>query len=333
MRTELLERLRKVTPEEEEILAGDHQIRKELYVSGTEFVIDSGKMLQKGRLIEIRPHTRFAHFPSHRHNYIEMIYVCTGSITHIINGTDRVVQKEGDLLFLNRNVYHEILPAGMEDVAVNFMILPDFFDRPVSMIERENILRDFLISAIRGDKGQYGFLMFSVGGNVPVQNLLENMIVSLMDHGPGMNTINQTSMGLLLMYLSMLPLNEHSRVTGSSDQNLVFRILGYINTDFRQGTLSEISDRLGLPAYTVSRLLKKHAGSGFKELQQVRRLQQAAYLLEHTTLTNDSIMDMIGYENSSYYYNCFRERYGCSPADYRRHHRERIEGESQRPDL
>lgn len=66
MQRELLEQLRKITEEERAILNGWQNVRKELYTSGHGFVIDSGKLLQKGRLIEIRPHTRFVHFPKHR---------------------------------------------------------------------------------------------------------------------------------------------------------------------------------------------------------------------------------------------------------------------------
>ena len=51
---------------------------------------------------------------------------------------------------------------------------------------------------------------------------------------------------------------------------------------------------------------------------QQRKLQQAAYLLSHTPLPVEAILENIGYENSSYFYRRFRERYGCSPADYRR---------------
>lgn len=74
MDQELLDYLKQISPKEEAILAGNKDIKKELYTSKREFVIDSQKLLEKGRLIEIRPHTRFAHFPKHRHNYVEMIY-------------------------------------------------------------------------------------------------------------------------------------------------------------------------------------------------------------------------------------------------------------------
>ena len=128
MNTELLKYLQQISPEEQSILDGQQNIKKDLYTSKKDFVIDSKKLLDKGRLIEVRPHTRFAHFPKHSHNYVEMVYMCTGTTTHIINGNDRIVLNEGDLLLLNQNVTQEILPASKHDIAVNFIILPEFFE-------------------------------------------------------------------------------------------------------------------------------------------------------------------------------------------------------------
>ncbi|MCD7734449.1 MAG: AraC family transcriptional regulator [Clostridiales bacterium] len=318
MRQELLDALRVITPEEQEILGGDPDIHRDRYTSRREFVVDSEKLLAKGKLIEIRPHTRFAHFPVHRHNYVELVYMCAGTTTHIINQRERIVLQEGDLLFLNQNVYHEILPAAEGDIAVNFIILPDFFKRPVSMIERENVLRDFLISALSGERAISDYLHIQAKGIVPVENLMESMIWTLIYQLPGTNSINQTSMGLLLMNLSRFADSINRTDPGQEEQNLVFSVLNYIDTRYRTGTLAEVSAELGQPTYTVSRLLKKHMGSNFRELLQSRKLQQAAYLLDNTTLSADAIMERVGYDNSSYFYRKFRERYGCSPREYRK---------------
>mgnify|MGYP002223890180 CR=1 FL=1 len=75
--------------------------------------------------------------------------MCQGTTTHILNGS-RVVLEEGDLLFLNQNVEQEILPAGEQDIAVNFIVLPEFFDTAFSMMdmEEENALKEFLVGGI-----------------------------------------------------------------------------------------------------------------------------------------------------------------------------------------
>ena len=158
MHRELIRELSVITEEEQRILAGRREIDQQIYTEKNDMVIDSNKLLQRGKLIQVRPHTRFVHFPPHTHNYIEVIYMCQGSTTHILNGSE-VVLKEGDLLFLNQNAVQEILPAGRDDIAVNFIILPEFLDTAFSMMgTEENQLKDFLVGALCGRDGETGWL-------------------------------------------------------------------------------------------------------------------------------------------------------------------------------
>lgn len=318
MNPELLKYLQSITKEEQAILDGAADIRRELYTSEKNFIIDSHKLLEKGRLIEIRPHTRFVHFPKHRHNYVEMVYMCSGSTTHIINETERILLQEGDLLLLNQYATQEILPASESDIAVNFIILPEFFDRAFSMIEKDNILHDFLVSALSQDSLLSDYLHFQTKEILPIQNLIENMIWTLIHKKSGTNTLNQTTMGLLFMNLSMFADAINQNNPNQYEQNLVFSVLRYIETHYKDGTLTEISEELRQPPYYISRLLKKHMAANFKELLQQRKLQQAAWLLLETPLPVDNVMANIGYDNSSYFYRKFREKYGCSPRSYRK---------------
>ena len=313
----LLRRLKEITEEEQIILDGGQGIQRERYTSSRDFVVDSEKMLEKGKLIEIRPHTRFVHFPRHRHNYVEVLYMCSGSTTHILNGSQKLVLQQGDLLFLNQAVYHEILPAGEEDVGVNFIILPQFFDRSFRMLEQENVLRDFLVSTLAGESAFAGWLHIAAGNILPVENLLENMIWTLLEKKAGVNLMNQTTMGLLLQNLTLFAENINRTLPDSRDENAVFSALQYIETSYRSGTLEEIAARLQMPRYTLSRLLTGHTGANFKQLLQQRKLQQAVYLLTNTRMSADAIIEAVGYENSSYFYRKFKEKYGCSPAQYR----------------
>lgn len=322
MQPELLEKLQAITAEEQRILAGAEHIQSELYTTQladpTDFTIDNRKLLAKGRLIEIRPHTRFVHFPMHRHNYVEVVYMCSGSTTHILNGSETLTLHTGDLLFLNQQAFHEILPAGRSDIAVNFIILPEFFDHTIFMIEQENVLRDFLMHTLSQKSSMTSFLHFSASNILPVQNLLENMIWTVFSDRTNTNTITQTTMGLLLMNLSMFAENFGLSTPEQHEQNQIFTVLRYIETHYKKGTLSEVSAAIRQPSYYVSRLLKKHMGHNFKELLQERKLQQAAYLLSCTSLTVDQIMMSVGYDNSSYFYRRFRSKYGCSPKEYRK---------------
>ena len=319
MRKELLDKLKRITPEEEQYLNGTGSVRTEFYAEtvGSQFIIDSSKLLAKGRLIELRPHTRFVHFPKHKHNYVELVYMCSGCTTHILNDKETLILKEGDLLFLNQNATQEILPAKESDIAVNFVILPEFFNVSFSMMQEENVLRDFLLSTLSGGDSLLSFLHFSAKDILPVQNLLENMIWTIYEKHTATNTIIQTTMGLLLMNLSAFAENINKGLPDRYDENMIFTVLKYIETKYKNGTLAEISAEINEPTYFVSRLLKKHLDKNFKELLQERKLQQAVFLLKQSSLTVEKIIASVGYDNSSYFHRKFRERYGMSPNEYR----------------
>ena len=46
---ELLEQLREITEEERRILNGEAEVDRDLYTSGSDFTIDSNKMLEEGK--------------------------------------------------------------------------------------------------------------------------------------------------------------------------------------------------------------------------------------------------------------------------------------------
>ena len=135
---ELLQSLRVISPEEQTLLAGSTGIQRGIYMDANSDIIDAKKLLDSGRLITLRPHTRFAHFPEHSHNYVEVVYMCSGSTTHLANGKE-IHLHEGELLFFGQGARQEILPAGDQDIAVNFIILPQFFDKVLDDVSRRQV--------------------------------------------------------------------------------------------------------------------------------------------------------------------------------------------------
>ena len=111
MNAALLEKLSAITDEERRILRGETQIDRSIYMDGSRDVISGDKLLEPGKIITIRPHTRFAVFPEHSHDYVEMVYMCRGQTTHRINGTELVLH-EGDLLMLGQHARQSIAPGG-----------------------------------------------------------------------------------------------------------------------------------------------------------------------------------------------------------------------------
>lgn len=316
MTDELLVELKKITPEEESILAGRAEIEKDIYMSEGQDTVEAKRLLDDGKLIQVRTHTRFVHFPRHTHNYIEVIYMCSGSTHHVIDGKDVFLQ-EGEVLLLNQKAVQEIYPAGMDDVAVNFIVLPEFFDYSLKMMgEEKNLLRDFVIDCLKGENGAAGYIHFKVADILPIQNLLENLIWSIWHRQPNKRSINQITMGLLFLQL----MNYTDRMEtgfGNRQQGVMISVLGYVEEHYRDGELSKLARLLHYDLYWLSREIKKITGKNYTELVQEKRLNQAVYLLEHTSMSVMDIGMSVGYDNMSYFHRIFQKRYGMTPRKYR----------------
>lgn len=328
MNAELLRELKKITPEEERILSGAEGIEKGIYMSAGEgersgqekaagtVMVDAAKLLDAGKMIQVRPHTRFVHFPRHTHNYIEMIYMCSGSTHHVINGED-VFLDQGELLFLSRQAVQEIYPAGENDIAVNFIVLPEFFEYGLSMMEpEENLLRSFIIDCLRGKDEATGYLHFRVADVLPVQNLVENLIWTIWNRQPNKRRINQAAMGLLFLQL-MNCMDKLETDENAGRQRLVISVLSYIENHYRDGGLTELAELLHYDVYWLSREIRRRTGKTYTELVQARRLSQAAYLLTVSAMTVMEVAAEVGYDNISYFHRIFREKYGMTPRKYR----------------
>lgn len=316
MQKELLERLRKISEEEQKILDGVTEVDKEIYTSGSDFTVDSRKMLEEGELIAVRTHTRFIHFPLHRHNYIEVLYVCEGTLTNVIDGRV-VVVGAGELLFLNQYTRHEILPAGEHDIAINLMILPEFFDVAYNMIGSNNVLVNFLANILRQNEERGEYLHFKVSEVLQIQNLMENIIYSVVTGKGGQNKINQTTMGLIFLYLLDSVQYVEMRLPNQYENMIAMTTLDYIEQKYRTATLTELCQEVHLPMHTLSKMIKKTTGFNFKELLQRKRLNKAVELMCETNISVNDIIAAVGYENNSYFHRVFKERYHMTPRAFR----------------
>lgn len=310
---QIIKHFSEITEEEKQFLSGDRQIDRTLYMDGSRDVISGDKLLEKGKQIAIRPHTRFVHFPEHTHDYVEMVYMCRGETKHIVNGT-RIVLKQGELLMLGQHARQEIEPAGENDIAVNFIVRPAFFQGILSFLGNEETpLRRFILNCLSGDT-ETGYLYFRVADVLPVQNLVENLLWTMIRDHANRRGIYQMTLGVL-----MAELLEHtdSLRFSSPEEAIIVRALRYIEEHYRDGSLTELSQLTHYDFSALSRLIKSKTGKTYTDLVQEKRLSQAAWFLTNTGKRVDEIARLTGYENISYFHRLFASRFGMSPRQYR----------------
>ncbi|HIW21801.1 MAG TPA: AraC family transcriptional regulator, partial [Candidatus Dorea intestinavium] len=202
-------------------------------------------------------------------------------------------------------------------IAINFIILPEFFQVAFSMLKEEkNYLRDFLIESLGGGSNSTSYLWFHVTHELPIQNLVENMVWSILNDQPNKRSINQNTMGLLILQL-LNYMDKMEAGTNAYEKEFTITVFNYIENHYKNGTLAELAGLLKRDIYWVSKEIKKRTGKTYKDLLMEKRLSQSGYLLKNTKLPVASIIEMVGYDNSSYFYRKFKETYQKTPNEYR----------------
>lgn len=315
IKEDILEQLKQITPEEQDIINGEKKINRDIYMLGQDNTVNSKKLLDEGKLITMRKHTRFIDFPEHTHDYVELIYMCQGSTTHIVEGKE-IKLREGELLFLGQGIRHSIKKAEQNDLAVNYIILPHFFDDTVfyAMGENENPIKRFFVNCLCGNDNS-SYLHFNVSNVTEVQNLMENLILIVMSNLPNKRKQLQLSMALIFMQLIS---HTDKLIAEVNEDTVAFKILDYIETNYIDGNLAEAARFFHYDVSWLSREILKKTGKTFTQLIQDKRLCQAAFLLENTNKSFSDISASVGYENTSYFYKLFASRFKMSPKEYRK---------------
>ena len=88
----------------------------------------------------------------------------------------------------------------------------------------------------------------------------------------------------LTVSLLFAQLLQHTQRAELSTQTLLLTVLGYIETHYADGSLSELARERHYELSTLSRLIRQQTGKSYTELVQEKRLSQAAWLLRHSDL-------------------------------------------------
>lgn len=324
----LMDLLRKITPEEEDALHGIQQETRPLFTSSAMDIIDYSQMPCPDWTVSLVRHPRFTPVPRHRHNFIELMYVCSGTVVHIINGR-RVTLAPGDILMLNQYTSHAVETAGPDDIAVNFIIQPRFFDDIYEQAGKRTTLSDFIVSLIRDDMNCDQYLHYKTTYHLPIGHLMEILLCDNFPYEDGVAPrrgensarLNTRLMDLLFYYLSQDLSDLYCDSPMNYDQVMMCTVNNYIEDQYATATLEELASMMNQSESTLSRQIKSVSGSTFKELLQAKRFRRAMLLLRETNLAVSDIALAVGYENSSYFYRRFREIHQMSPKSYREQYR------------
>jgi AraC-like DNA-binding protein len=155
----------------------------------------------------------------------------------------------------------------------------------------------------------------------PIKALMARVVLDQVNR-PEEVLVRQTVANLLASYVYRWIPYEKAEITNGplrpDSRNRILRIMDTLGGEDENQHLGEIAEAEGLTISHLSRLFKRHLGIGYRDYSQNLRLDSCASELRMTADTISVIMERNGFGNPAVFYNKFRIRFGCSPAEFRR---------------
>lgn len=258
--------------------------------------------------------------PLHEHEFVEVIFASEGGATHFVDGR-QYEMAPGDLLFVNYGQKHSFV--GQEGYQYyNLLYVPEFFSS--ELMASENIYDIFKISLFREFEGQQvdDAQMVSFRGDeyLEVKKLVEDMSKEFLHKETGYRGVLT---GYSRVLFSKILRKLHRGSTDAAVQKCINRltaeVLSYIDARcFEKISLKEIAEQTFYNPSYLSRLFKTQIGISLSEYIKVKRMEEAARLLQDSELDNEEIMNRVGCTDKKQFYKNFRDVYHQTPAQFRK---------------
>lgn len=262
--------------------------------------------------------TRFTDTPLHIHSWVEIGYMHSGSITNVIGGKEYHI-REGQIFLLDSDVPHSLGYAGENDILISILLYKPFFlNHFLNRFTSSNVISKFLISSISEQYEHNNYMLFRSENNRCVRYAMNEL---MMEHiSPSQSAQDKTVSLITLLFLELVNIfnDELQESRPDQEQNKVLPIVRYINDNFRKCDLKSTAAEFGFTPNYMTALLKRCTGYSFKELVQQQRYLFVTMQLLNTNLPVDEILYESGCSNTTYFYRKFKEKYDCSPSEYRK---------------
>ena len=259
----------------------------------------------------------------HKHEFIEMVYIVSGTANHRI-GDEIYTVKRGDLFIINMDTIHAFYcdaPSSEPFVAYDLLFTPEFFDQSLTGSNAlEALNRSFMFySLFHGQEEFHPYFSVS-GSSYHMFGELFNKIY--MEH----RGQEKGYLEIIRAYLLQLIITIFRMDDGTSRQSALSRgkqavsyILDHIHQNYMYPiSVQELADRVYLSRDHVGRLFREQTGMSITAMIQQVRVEHVCRLLTTTDRTVSDIAAACGFEDLKFFYSVFKKHTGQLPGDYRK---------------
>lgn len=291
-------------------------------------VISKEQLFKQNSNVHIHLSTELEEFVGvlHKHKFIEIVYVVSGSATHIM-GEKKYAVKRGDVSIVNPDETHAFVPDKTTDepfVAYDLMFTPDFVDNSCLSDDGFSKLgKSFLFYSLFPDSGDFKERFNLIEGcGYELGSVFEKIYDEYKGEKCGYVNLIRLYIAEIVIRLSRkIEDTEKGRLT-SSQKQIVMEIIKYIEKNYSIKIHSdEIASRLFFNKNYISRLFKQETGLSIHEFVRKIRMKETIKRLEETDDIISDIAADCGFNDMKSFYQMFRNYTGCTPKAYRDKHR------------
>jgi len=280
-----------------------------------------GRFLSDDANIAIYSNLRYLPKNTHTHQFFEILFVLEGHCENEVEGSSLSLRK-GDLCFIAPDVLHKVTANNHDVIAYNILVRSSTFENAFTNIYGNNdIVSDFFTKNLyRKSKETSPYILCNTDCEEILLSIFNQMIDELQNHrkfyGRYLNILFES------FILELLRRHEAHFTIGKATDNVehesITSIMRYIQSNYRDTSLSETARFFSCSEAHLSRMIKKFSGQNFSEIIRTIKLQQSARLLTETDMSISEIVEEVGYTDNSHLHKIFKQNYGMTPAQYKK---------------
>lgn len=278
----------------------------------------------EGENVMVFPH--YPHFSPyvilHSHTFFEFVYVYSGNCDITVDSVS-FHMTEGDLCLFNLRALHTIkAETSSENIIFNLLVkhsqMDDAYFR-LFALPKDEMISGFFLEAMQNKTIVDNYLLFRRDEGNAYEEMVHHIIREYYEQSLYKHEMYSLLLAALLIDLARLYKHNTMQKSESELPNAVFtEIITFIYDHCRDVSIATLSHRFNYSPSYLSNLIKKYYNSSFSDILQSARFQEAAKLLRTTTLPVCDVMEQIGCTNRTWFTKKFKERYGITPAEYRK---------------
>lgn len=244
----------------------------------------------------------------HLHDYVELVYIFTGSGIHYVDRIPYHLQR-GSMLYINLGQLHRYTVIDNMSY-VNFKIKPEYF--PDSSKDDGCDFQPPFFTQGSGKQSQMAQL--NEKDSEMAEQMIFKMLEEKMHQKEHYKTVIRNNLVNLLVFMQRNFVEQADAALPEPPKNLK-KAIAYIDSHCGEKITQE--DVCAICYYSPSYLykaLKQYCGCGFSEYLMKKRVNKAMHYLITTEMPIHEIAALTGFSNKTHFYETFKKHIGVQPS-------------------